>query len=140
MFYFNIRNILVECNFMGLAFFGSLLGIVSGIALIGVGLTPSDLYLPLHDVAARWLFRCFFLTSICYSLIIYRSNLIENTYVIGYLIFALSILIYIFISELGPKPSESEFALTFQVVSQKIIMLILVSVVFIQTRVLQRLL
>ena len=133
IFYYKIHNIFVEYNYMGLAFWGSVFGIVGGISMAVVGLSPSDLYLPIHDVSARWLFRCFFAASICYSVIIYRSYFIENKYAAGYLLFSLSILTYIFISELGPSPLESELALTIQVVSQKIILVVFISAIFFQT-------
>ena len=133
MFYFKIRHVFVEYNYMGFAFLGSLSGLLCGFAMIGVGLTPSDLYLSLHDFSAKWLFRCFFGASFFYSVIIYRSDFIDNKYATGYLFFAISILVYIFISELGPNPAESELALTIQVVSQKIILLILISAVYFQT-------
>ena len=51
----------------------------------------------------------------------------------GYLIFTFSILIYIIISELGPDPTLDLFALTLQVVSQKMILLILMAAIYIQT-------
>ena len=139
IFYINTRNIFVEYNHMGLAMVGSLFGVLAGISLAGVGLSPADLFLPLHIVSAKWLFRCFFGASICYSIIIYRSNIFGNKYALGYLMFACSILAYIFISEFGPSPKESELSLTIQVISQKIIVLILLSAVYIQTVGLQKL-
>ena len=139
MFYLNIRHIFVEYNYLGLSYLGSLFGVLSGIALVGVGLTPSDLYLPLHVLSAKWLFRFFFGASFCYSIIIYRTDIIEGKYAHAYLLFAISILTYIFISEMGPSPKESEFALTVQVFSQKIILLILVFVVYCQTVALEKL-
>jgi len=139
MFYFNIRSLFLEGNYIGLAFLGSVFGILGGIALVGVGLTPSDLYLSFHELSATWMFRCFFVASLCYSIIIYRSDFIENKYAFGYFLFALSILFYIFISELGPSPMGSELALTIQVVSQKIIIFVFVSAVYLQTRGIQKL-
>ena len=139
MFYFKIQYIFVEYNYIGLVFLGSVFGILGGIALAGVGLTPSDLYLPIHIIFSKWVFRCFLGASLCYSIIIYRSDFINNKYAMGYLVFAISILAYIFISELGPSPKNSELALTIQVVAQKIILLILIAAVYLQTLGIQKL-
>ena len=138
-FYINIHNIFVEYNYMNLASIGSMLGIMGGVSLAGVGFTPANLYLPAHIIAATWMFRFFFGASLCYSYIIYFTDFIENKYALYYLAFAFSILAYIFISELGPSPKESELALTIQVISQKIILLILVITVYLQSLGIQKL-
>ena len=133
MYFINVHNIFVLHKYYKLAYLGSILGIMAGIALIGVGMTPSDLYLSQHVLSAKWLFRCFLGSSVCYSIIIIRSNIFKNNYAIGYMFFAFLIFSYIILSELGPDPKESELALTFQVISQKIILLVLISAVFLQT-------
>ena len=97
-----------------------------------VGFTPSDLHLDLHIVCATWLFRFFLVASLCYSLVIFRHSQFENKYAIGYLVFTFSILLYIIISELGPYPKVSQFALTLQVVSQKMILFIFMGAIYIQ--------
>ena len=75
MWKYNLIYIFVEYNYLILAILGSFFGIIGGAMLIMVGLTPSDLYLSLHVFAAKWLFRSFFISSICYAIIIYLSNL-----------------------------------------------------------------
>ena len=122
-----------------MAFIGSFFGILGGLSLIGVGLTPADLYLEIHIVCATWLFRFFFIASFCYSVVIFRHAHFENKFAAGYLVFALSILLYILVSELGPDPKINQFALVLQVVSQKIILLILMASIYIQTLGLQKL-
>ena len=139
MFYYNLIYIFVEYNYMILAILGSFFGIIGGSMLIMVGLTPSDLYLSLHVFAAKWLFRSFFISSICYALIIYLSNLFNNKDAFGYVLFSISIFLYIIISELGPSPKESELALTIQVISQKIILIIMFMAVYMQTHGLKKL-
>jgi hypothetical protein len=47
--------------------------------------------------------------------------------------------LYILISELGPNPKMSQFALSLQVVSQKVILIIFMFAVYIQTLGLQKL-
>ena len=133
MFYYNVIYIFVEYNYTIVAFGGTVFGILGGIMLITVGLTPSDLYFSSHVIAAKWLFRSFFISSICYATVIYLSNLFDNKDAVGYVLFALSIFLYIIISEFGPSPKESEFALTIQVVSQKIILIIMFMAVYMQT-------
>ena len=139
MFYYNIIYIFVECKYMIIAITGSFFGILGGAMLIMVGLTPSDLYLSLHVLAAKWLFRSFFISSICYATVIYLSNLFDNKDAIGYVLFSLSIFLYIIILELGPSPKESELALTIQVISQKIILIIMFMAFYMQTRGLKKL-
>ena len=139
MFYYNIIYIFVEYKYMIIAITGSFFGILGGAMLIMVGLTPSDLYLSLHVLASKWLFRSFFISSICYATVIYLSNLFDNKDAIGYVLFSLSIFLYIIILELGPSPKESELALTIQVISQKIILIIMFMAFYMQTRGLKKL-
>ena len=138
-FYFHLQKLFVLYKYVPIALIGSIFGILGGIFLIIVGLTPADLYFPLHVLSAKWLFRAFFVSSLCYSFVIYHSDFIENKFSVGYVSFALSILLYILISELGPSPRESELALTIQVVSQKIILFIMFFAVHLQTKSLERL-
>ena len=124
LFYFNVIKIFKSLKQKILAYIGSMFGMLGGFSLIGVGLTPSNLYLDLHIFFANWLFRFMFFASLLYSIIIYYDLKYENKYAIGYLFFTVCILFYIIISELGPSPQISNFALVLQVVSQKIILII----------------
>ena len=132
-FYLHVRKVFAEDNQRTLSLIGSFFGVLGGLSLAGVGLTPADLYLDLHMICATWLFRFFFVASLCYSMVIFLHSQFENKYAMGYLLFTLSILFYILISELGPSPKEVPWALTLQVVSQKMILLILLSAIYIQT-------
>ena len=136
-FYLHVRKIFTAQR--TLALIGSFFGVLGGLSLAGVGLTPADLYLDLHIICANWLFRFFFVASLCYSLVIFRHPQFENKFAMGYLVFTFSILIYILISELGPDPKVNQFALTLQVVSQKMILLILMGAIYIQTMGLKKL-
>ena len=131
MFYYHIYKIFKSKT--KLSFLGSIFGIFGGFSLIGVGLTPANLYLDFHIICANWLFRFMFLASVFYTLVIYFHPKLNNKYAIGYFIFSISILVYIFISEFGPNPRESLFALSVQVISQKIILIIFIISVYIQT-------
>ena len=138
-FYIHVHRVFSANNQRRLAFIGSIFGVFGGLALIGVGLTPSDLYLSTHIFCATWLFRFFFIASFFYSIVIFRHAQFENKFAGGYFIFTLLILLYILVSELGPDPKISQFALTFQVVSQKIILLFFIISVYIQTMGLKKL-
>ncbi len=113
--------------------FGSVFGILGGFSLIGVGITPADLYLELHIIFATWLFRFLFVASLFYSIVIFRHDQFENRFMGGYLVFTFSILLYILVSEWGPDPKINQFALILQVVSQKIIILVFMVSIYIQT-------
>ena len=115
------------------------LNVLGGISLIGVGFTPADLFLELHIICSTWFFRFFFVASLCYSWVIFRHSKFENKYALGYIVFTFSILLYILVSEIGPDPKVSQFALTLQVISQKMILLIFMLSVYIQTLGLQKL-
>ena len=130
MFYIHVPKVFNEHNQKILALTGSLFGVLGGGSLLGVGLTPADLYLELHIIFANWLFRFMFLASLFYTVVIFRHSTLNNKYAGGYLVFTISILLYIIISELGPGPKVSYFALVLQVVSQKIILLIIINYIY----------
>lgn len=134
IFYFSLMSIFTNNKKINiLSKTGSTFGILGGFCLIGVALTPSDLYLDLHKIFANWLFRLLFICSSIYSLVMYCDKKFSNRYSIGYIIFSLSIGLYVLVSELGPNPNFSHSALLFQVVSQKIILFIFIGTVYIQT-------
>ena len=139
LFYLHVRKVFNSDKQKILAFIGSFFGVLGGLSLAGVGFAPADLYLEIHIVCATWLFRFFFVASLCYSMVLFRHAQFENKFVAGYLVFTFSILLYILVSELGPDPKISQFSLMLQVVSQKIILLILMAAIYIQTLGLQKL-
>jgi hypothetical membrane protein len=139
LFYLNVHKVFNSDKGKTLALIGSIFGFFGGISLAGVGLTPSDLYLNIHILCANWLFRFMFMASLFYTAVIFRHPKFEDKYASGYLIFTFSILLYILISELGPDPKLNLFALKLQVVSQKMILLIFMASIYIQTLGLQKL-
>ena len=72
LFYLHVRKVFNIENQRAPAFIGSYFGLQGGLSMMGVGLTPSDLYLEIHIVCATWLFRFFFIASLCYSIVIFR--------------------------------------------------------------------
>ena len=113
---------------------GSVAGILGGIFLVGVGLTPGDIVLGPHNFFATWFIRFFLVSALCYIVVFYRSTVTEAKYGLGYVFFTIVILIYILISELGPSPRENYNALTLQVISQKVILVCFLYAIYSQTK------
>jgi len=139
LFYFHVWKVFSAYNQKMLCLIGSIFGVLGGLSFVGVGLTPADLYLDFHIIFSTWLFRFFFVTSLCYSWVIFRHSKFETKYALGYIVFTFSILLYILISELGPDPKFGQFSLTMQVVSQKMILFIFMVAIYMQTLGLQKL-
>ncbi|SVA44333.1 uncharacterized protein METZ01_LOCUS97187 [marine metagenome] len=112
---------------------GSVAGILGGIFLVGVGLTPSDIVLGPHNFFATWFIRFFLVSALCYIVVFYRSTVTEAKYGLGYVFFAFLIAVYIGIIEFGPSIKESLSALKIQVISQKLICLTFILSVAFQT-------
>ena len=73
---------------------------------------------------ANNIFHCFLVTAFLYTIVIVRSDSLQKRYAIGYAIFFLFILAYIIILQYGPSVNSSESALIFQVLSQKVIVIV----------------
>ena len=106
-----------------LTFLATLFGVLGGISCIGVAFTPANLLLDAHIFFAHGIFRGLCISSLLYSILIFKNNNINNKYAYGFIAFGFMVLIYILISELGPNPRENPDALKLQVVSQKAITL-----------------
>ena len=118
---------------------GSIMGCFGALSLLGVALTPADLYIGPHIIANHWIFRFFLLSTIIYSWLIYNEEKVNNKYLIGNLIFIISLLIYILILIWGPKPNEPG-GLELQAISQKLILFNFVASIFVQTMAFSRML
>ena len=130
VFYFMIKNLFDNKLITNL---GSLFGICGALCFIGVALTPADLFLDSHIFFNTWLFRCFLLSTLFYSWLIYKSPKISNYYLLGNLIFIVSLIIYILILMYAPSPKVSYEALVFQAVTQKFILFNFVGSIIVQT-------
>lgn len=105
--------------------FGCLVGILGAIFFIIVGFTPHNYVIDPHVFVVKWAFRCFLITSISFTYVFFKDDRFSTQYGIGYILFAIFILFYILIMEFGPDPnSGKDFDLIFNVISQKIIVLI----------------
>ncbi len=106
-----------------LSIVGSALGVITCAFFAMIGLTPANLYFDLHVFFANNMFKIAFLNALIYSYVIFKSRFLSTFYGIGYYTFSVMLILYVAILEFGPSPNSSGFALTFQVISQKVIAL-----------------
>tara|TARA_Y100001980_G_C14549076_1_gene330719 strand:+ start:2247 stop:3005 length:759 start_codon:yes stop_codon:yes gene_type:complete len=103
-------------------------GIATGLMFIGIGLAPHDVNFPLHLFFANGAFLTLFILSIFHARMLFFSNTFSKSYSIGYIIFSFILIIYVIIiffgPEIGPGLEFSRSELIFQVVAQKVIILI----------------
>ena len=94
-------------------------------SIIGVGLVPHDVSFIWHVIFANGAFLFLFIVSIFHTITIYFSEKIQNIFSLGYLLFSICLLIYVYIIFLGPKIGPgfifNEEELMLQVLAQKII-------------------
>ena len=70
---------------------GSFLGMVGALCFAGVGLTPHNVLGDLHIIFVNWAFRSFLVSSILFTIVLYKDVRFQNHYAIGYCMFAVSI-------------------------------------------------
>ena len=100
----------------------TIFGVFSGFSYIGVGFTPSDLYLDAHIFFAHWAFRALFAASILYSILILKTDGFEKRYAFGFIIFGIMVFSYVIYSEVVlDDPRINPDALVNHVVAQKMI-------------------
>ena len=131
-YFYNMMRIFKEkSTYAVIAKVGLAVGIYGALCFIGVGFTPHNLLNDPHMFFVNGAFRSFFISAFLLTIAMYKDDRFENRYALGYLGFALSIFIYILILEFAPNPKISDFYLIFNVVSQKIIVLIfMISVLY----------
>ncbi len=116
-----------------LSWMGTIFAFGGSICLIGTGLTPTDLVFESHIFFANNIFHSFLVTSFFYSIVIFDTNILEKRYAIGYVVFFISILLYVGVLQFGPSASTGKSELIFQVVAQKLIVIVFFLTVFHQT-------
>jgi len=116
-----------------LSWIGTFFAFCGSICLVGTGLTPTDLVFDAHVFFANNIFHSFLITAFCYSIVIFRSNVLDKRYAIGYALFFISIFLYVVILQFGPSVNTGQSALVFQVVAQKMIVIIFCLTVVHQT-------
>ena len=132
-FFWTLPSIFNEEDFYFLTKIGSSAGIISGVLIIGVALTPADIAYASHIIFSTWFMRFFLIAALCYYLVFYKSEIMETKYALGYALFSILITSYILILEFGPSVEESLWALRVQVLSQKLICLTFIISVAFQT-------
>ena len=116
-----------------LSWIGTIFAFCGSICLIGTGLTPTDLVFDAHVFFANNIFYSFLITAFCYSIVIFRSEVLDKLYAMGYALFFISIFIYVGVLQFGPAVHTGQSALVFQVVAQKLIVIIFCLTVVHQT-------
>tara|TARA_Y100001980_G_C14551442_1_gene334792 strand:- start:910 stop:1647 length:738 start_codon:yes stop_codon:yes gene_type:complete len=116
-----------------LSWVGTIFAFFGSICLIGTGLTPTDLVFDIHVFFANNIFHSFLITSFFYSIVIFNSKIFKKRYAIGYAIFFISILLYVGVLQYGPSVNSGQSELVFQVVSQKLIVIVFFFTVVHQT-------
>ena len=119
-----------------LARISQFVGLVAGVLFAGVGFVPHDLHFAAHVFFANYAFLVLFILCILHSLTVYHSKFMSNRYALGYMLFCIVLLVYLYIIFLGPRigPNTlySEIDLMIQVISQKSIVLSLILSILIQ--------
>ena len=133
-YYFALPKILGnnKINYI-LSWIGTFFALCGSICLIGTGLTPTDIVFDAHVLFANNIFYSFLITALCYTIVIYRSEILDKLYALGYLIFFISIFMYVGVLQFGPSVNDGQSALVFQVVAQKLIVIVFVFTVLHQT-------
>ena len=118
--FYKIKNVFL--NNKVLISLATIFGVFSGFSYIGVGFTPSDLYLDAHIFFAHWAFRALFAASILYSILILKTDGFEKRYAFGFIIFGIMVFSYVIYSEVVlDDPRINPDALVNHVVAQKMI-------------------
>ena len=125
IYYLKLPHILGNNRFNYIiASIGSIFAFGGSICLIGTGLTPTDLVFDIHVFFANNIFHCFLISALSYSVVIIRNPFINKIYAAGYGFFCIAILVYVLILHFGPPVSIGQKGLIFQVVSQKVIVIV----------------
>jgi hypothetical membrane protein len=111
-------------------------GIIAGVLFAGIGAIPYDFHLEAHVFCAKYAFTTLFFLSILHSLTIYHSKAMSNRYALGYVVFCIALVFYIYLlfcgPEIGPNADFSESDLMLQVIAQKSIVFTFIISILIQ--------
>lgn len=107
--------------------FGSIVGVFSGLAYIGIAYTPADLNLEWHQIYVPLAFGTFLVVVVLYTLAIFLETNYPNRYAFVYLVFALLLAAYMWLLLAGPQDMHT------QATGQKIIVYAQIICMFIQT-------
>jgi hypothetical membrane protein len=99
---------------------GSALGVVSGLAYIGIAFTPANLQLGWHMRFVQLAFRSFLVVVLLYGAATWRHGEYPRRYAVGWLAFAVVLAGYVWLLIAGPS-ARTEQGLLIQAAGQKII-------------------
>ncbi len=98
-----------------------LFGLITAICYVGIGFTPWDIVLKLHESFVKIGFTAFLIMSLFMTFMIYKKEVYPNFYGHIYMLFNILLLSYILLIFFGPDPRADIRSLTIQVIGQKII-------------------
>jgi hypothetical protein len=114
-----------------LSILGSIVGIVSGLAFIGVAL-PADLYLESHTLAVQIAFLSFFVAVLIYIPPLFLKRGYSKIYAWVFAVFSILLGVYVWLLFEGPSASTTS-GLIIQATGQKIIVYAAIISMFIQS-------
>ena len=113
------------------------IGPLTGIMFAGVGAVPHDLSFGWHVFFANWAFLTLLPLSIAHTLAFKHSNYIKSKYSLGYMIFCILLVAYVYLIFWGPQiEPDGIFTskdLAIQVIAQKAIVLTFIVSMIYQT-------
>jgi len=121
-FFLVIPTLFKKTSTKSLAIFAAIFGIISAICYSGIAIYPlNGGYYGMHTLFVRVGFISFLLMSLLYSIAIKTSDIYPNRYAYIFWLFCIVLAIQICIMLLGPRSWSSPFALSLQVIAQKIV-------------------
>jgi hypothetical protein len=114
-----------------LSWIGSSIGVVSGLAYVGIAFTPGNLLLDAHILFVQVAFLCFFLAVLFYLVAILLTESYPNRYAAVLAGFAVILAVYLWLLFFGPAP-DTPSGLTIQATGQKIVVYAMIITVFIE--------
>jgi hypothetical protein len=115
-----------------LSVLGTVCGVVSGMAYVGIAFTPANLLPGPHVQFVLLAFRAFFPAVLFYMLAIFLNPDYPNRYAAVYLVFGVLLAAYILLLTRGPGMETSQ-GVIIQVVGQKIIGYAAIITIFVQS-------
>lgn len=114
-----------------LSIIGSVFGVISGLAYVGIAVVPLDLFLYTHLYFVYAAFGSFTMVVIFYTIAIFQEPSYSNTYAYVFLAFASLLVVYMVVLVMGPSPFSAE-GLRIQAVGQKFIVYAAIVCMFFQ--------
>lgn len=116
-----------------LSWIGSSVGVVSGLAYLGIAFAPANLFLDVHILFVQLAFLCFFLAVLLYMVAILVTESYPNLYATVLAGFAVILAVYLWLLFFGPATDTSS-GLTIQATGQKIVVYAMIVTVLIEAR------